>query len=113
MKVTGDLWLQQLPIMVHVAGVNLILMDFHPHGAVKLDNEAVQMRLTTCILPAYKVGLLEDVLALAIEDRMSPLLSPHLLGPNIVEHDRMSKNLDIAAASNSQSSFMLPTWISC
>ena len=35
-KVGGDLWLHQLPIIVHIAGVNLILIDVHVDGAVKL-----------------------------------------------------------------------------
>jgi hypothetical protein len=41
----GQILASATPIIVHIARVNLILSDFHLAKAVKLDNEAVQVRL--------------------------------------------------------------------
>merc|ERR1712048_1446304 len=72
--VWDDLWLQELPVILHVSGVHFRLVNVHLDGVVGVQSQSVQVRHTPRgILLVGKIRLLQDILALVVEDQMSSL----------------------------------------
>merc|ERR1719401_1685261 len=76
--------LEDLPVLLDGALVDLLLVDLDADGVVRLEDHAVQVRGALLVLLVGQVGLLQHVLALVVEDEVGPLGVPALVR---AEHD--------------------------
>mmetsp|Transcript_23051 Transcript_23051/g.34412 ORF Transcript_23051/g.34412 Transcript_23051/m.34412 type:complete len:400 (+) Transcript_23051:181-1380(+) len=64
---------QELPVILHGALVDALLVDLHLHGVVRLHHQPVQVGGALLLLLVGEVLLLQHVLALVVEDEVGPL----------------------------------------
>merc|ERR1719272_1421346 len=76
--------LQDLPVLLDAAFVKLLLVDLDTDSVVGLDDQSVQMGGAVTVLLVRQIALFQNVLALVIEDQVSPLVVPALVG---AKHD--------------------------
>mmetsp|Transcript_5724 Transcript_5724/g.11703 ORF Transcript_5724/g.11703 Transcript_5724/m.11703 type:complete len:417 (+) Transcript_5724:90-1340(+) len=76
--------LQDLPVLLDGALVDLLLINLDPNCVVRLQNHPVHVRGALTLLLVCQVRLLQDVLALVVENKMCPRSITALVG---AEHE--------------------------
>mmetsp|Transcript_81898 Transcript_81898/g.264360 ORF Transcript_81898/g.264360 Transcript_81898/m.264360 type:complete len:411 (-) Transcript_81898:74-1306(-) len=64
---------EHLPILLQGALVDFLLIDLHDYRVVRLHHQPVDVRSALALLLVGQVRLLQHVLALVVEDQVSPL----------------------------------------
>merc|ERR1719433_43383 len=70
---------QHLPIFLDGSLIDLLFVNLHPNCSVRLHDQPVEVRSAFPLLLVCQVCLLQDVLALVIEDQMCSFGVPALV----------------------------------